>query len=716
MSRSFSLFLLVLILGCSTTGVASADIEQIEHVIIFMQENRAFDHYFGSLPGVRGFNDRAAPPLPSGLPVWYQPLNDDNTSSYMLPWHVNSLRTSATCMSAPAMGWSPDQEMFNNGLNDAWNTARDPGYGMGYFERTDLPYYYALADAFTIGDQYFQSVFSSTNPNRLFLFSGSNGLSAGHAPATDNTEPIPGFQWKTSAEIMQASNVSWRVYQQVDNFDDNAFAWFEAFQVALPGNPLYDLGKKPVPNIVTALSNDMDAGTLAQVSIIIAPEPLSEHANNHPAAGEDLSARLIQVLQSHPDIYAKTAFILNYDEGGQFWDHQWPPTPPVNDTDGVSTVNVTDELVVGIETVGPSTPYGPIGMGWRVPIIIVSPWTRGGVINSQVFDHTSVLQFLELRFNISFPAISQWRRTVAGNLTSFFDWDNPDYSWPTLPNTNGYVAEADQQCATLPMPQVPSTQSLPAQEPGVRPSRTLPYQLYVFDSFSQGIVSLEIASNGKAGAAFQLYDMSNPNRAPKKYTVSAGMTLVDALPADPAYNFSLHGANGFVRQFSGVANGPSFTCTVQQLPYDLVNGALMLSFNAQGGMCTFSVTQNAYTSSTTPQMIKVAAGSNMHFNLSVASSGNWYDLTVSVVGQNYVRRLMGRIERSGCTSDPAAAGTSSAFPFEHPGSHPRIPEQFRTFVDRRAGTHKDHRCFDAHDEKYFQALCVDQIPFRFEGQ
>ena len=313
----FLYFFFILFIGIPVL-VSSAGLESIEHIVFFMQENRAFDHYYGSLQGVRGFNDRATPPLPSGLSPFYQPVaSDGNGSSYMLPFHVDSQRTAAMCMDAPGMGWSPDIEMYNGGLNDAWNTARSPGYGMGFFERADLPYYYALADAFTIGDQYYQSVFSSTNPNRLHLFSGTNGGAAGYPIETDNTQPIPGFKWDTMATVLEAANISWRVYQQVDNFNDNAFEWFEAFQTALPGTPLFDKGVKPVPNIVSAFSADLSAGTLPQVSIIIAPEALSEHANNHPAAGEDLSARLIAQLQKNPSVYAKTAFILNYDEGGQ---------------------------------------------------------------------------------------------------------------------------------------------------------------------------------------------------------------------------------------------------------------------------------------------------------------------------------------------------------------------------------------------------------------
>ncbi len=131
------------------------------------------------------------------------------------------------------MGYGVDLGMWNLGRMDSWNTARDAGYGMGHFDRYDLPYYYALADAFTIGDQvrgcicetclvstqplswpaqYFQGSFTATNPNRMFLFSGSNGPSAGHTPpCLNDSEPVPGWEWPTMAETRQAANGSWKV-------------------------------------------------------------------------------------------------------------------------------------------------------------------------------------------------------------------------------------------------------------------------------------------------------------------------------------------------------------------------------------------------------------------------------------------------------------------------------------------------------------------------
>lgn len=205
-------------------SVANANLEDIRHIIIFMQENRAFDHYYGTLNGVRGFNDRFPIPLRSGRNAFYQPTDQNNLTSYMLPFRVNVETTKAICMDAPEMDYVCDIKMWNNGFCDSWNTARAPGetydtlirflkcigMGMSYFSRADLPYYYALYDAFATGDQYFQSTFTQTNPNRLHLFSGSNGLSVGLSAILDNTEPRPGFEWETLGELLERNNISWK--------------------------------------------------------------------------------------------------------------------------------------------------------------------------------------------------------------------------------------------------------------------------------------------------------------------------------------------------------------------------------------------------------------------------------------------------------------------------------------------------------------------------
>jgi phospholipase C len=285
-------------------------IDDVRHIVIFTQENRSFDHYFGSLRGVRGFNDRMAITLPGGDPVWKQATS----TSYILPFHIDTKTTSATCTKAPSMSYLTDIAMWNKGLCNGWNSVREPGLGMSYFSRNDLRFYYALADAFTICDQYYASTFTQTNPNRLHLFSGSSGLSAGFEPSLDNAEPTSGFKWQTLAELLEASRISWRVYQQTDNFDDNALAMFQRFKSAPVSSPLYRKGMATVTDIVNAFTEDVAANTLPQVSWIIAPTALSEHPNYHPQAGENLSACLLAGLAANPEVSSRTVFLLNYDE------------------------------------------------------------------------------------------------------------------------------------------------------------------------------------------------------------------------------------------------------------------------------------------------------------------------------------------------------------------------------------------------------------------
>eukprot|EP01034_Spumella_vulgaris_P026554 gene26554-33154_t len=250
-----------------------------------------------------------------------------------------------------------------------------------------------------------------------------------------------------SADIFESRNISWKIYQQQDDFDNNAFMWFEWFRSYAAGSDVYDKGQTRYADLVAEFESNMEAGTLPEVSIIIAPKALSEHAPAHPPAGEDLTARLLQALQRNPKVYAESAFILHYDEGGQFFDHHWAPTPPL-DSHAVncSTVTVEGESN-NITSIFIEDQSQPIGLGFRVPAIIISPWTRGNIVVSEIFDHTSVIRFLEVRFNFTSNNISPWRRAMTGDLTSFFDFEKPNYTWPLLPDTSSYVEDTDRHCS-----------------------------------------------------------------------------------------------------------------------------------------------------------------------------------------------------------------------------------------------------------------------------
>ncbi|MGW2865099.1 phosphocholine-specific phospholipase C [Streptomyces sp. NPDC001205] len=638
--------------------VTGGSIGDIQHVVVFMQENRAFDHYYGTMRGVRGFADRNALNLPGGRSVFHQPYA--NSDGYILPFRMDTATTSAICADAPAMSYPVDTAIWNNGKYDAWNTARTPGLGMGHFQRADLPFYYALADAFTLCDHYFCSTLTQTNPNRLHLFTGSNGLSVGKSAVLDNTEPSAGFAWTTYAERLEAAGISWKIYQQSDNFDDNALAWFANFKNAKPGSALHDKGMATVPDLVTAFRNDIEAGTLPQVSWIIAPAAQSEHANYKPAWGEDLSARLLSALAANQSVWSKTAFLLNYDENGGFFDHMPPPVPPASAGQGISSVGTAGEISGG----------KAIGMGPRVPLIVVSPWSRGGYVCSQVFDHTSVIRFLEQRFGVHEPNISAWRRAVSGDLTSAFAFTAADTSWPSLPDTSGYVSDADTQCSTLPPPRVPAQQSLPVQESGTRPARALPWQPNANGrtDCAGGRFWIDMTNTGTAGVTYSVHPNAYRTDGPWLYTVAGGATVSDYWVAGTptgAYDLSLYGPNGFHRRFAGnrvTACAGSAASVEAATRYDTTGGQVVLDLTNSGGTpATVTVTDNAFATGG-PWTYSVPAHTTAPVTASFATVSGWYDLTVTAnTPDGFLRRLAGHLETGApSVTDPAMAAAAAA--------------------------------------------------------
>ncbi|HWA59907.1 MAG TPA: phospholipase C, phosphocholine-specific, partial [Caulobacteraceae bacterium] len=448
-------------------------LQDLEHVVIFMQENRSFDHYFGAMRGVRGFADPRPLTLPGGASVFHQPRKDGSPEA-VTPFRLDAGATAAQAMQSLDHNWKGSHARWR--WHDAWIPAKSD-LSMGYFTRDDIPFHYALADAFTVCDAAHCSVFGPTNPNRMYLFTGTSGLAVGDeghqvvmnppeepnetADPDNDAKAFAGYRWPTYAERLQAAGVSWKLYQEYDNYGDNALAYFASFRGVEAGQPLYDRGRAWAPgsnagnaktsegeHLVAAFGRDVAAGTLPQVSWIVAPYKLCEHPTATPGAGADLTARLIAALAANPEVWGKTAFILTYDENDGFFDHVPPLVPPAGTAPGRSTVALDGELYHG----------EPMGLGPRVPMIVVSPWTRGGWVNSQVFDHTSILRLLEARFGVAEPHISPWRRTVTGDLLSVFDFAAAEPSVPALPDASDLPAQARAQ-AKLPPPQVPATPS-----------------------------------------------------------------------------------------------------------------------------------------------------------------------------------------------------------------------------------------------------------------
>ncbi len=618
-------------------------IKDVEHVVILMQENRSFDHYFGTLRGVRGFGDPRPITLPNGQPVFLQPNKGGQGS--VGPFRLDSEKTRAETMLSLDHSWKGSHARWKH--HDAWIPAKGP-LTMGHFTRADLPFYYALADAFTICDAYHCSVFGPTNPNRLYLFTGTSGLAVGDdrrivvdnppeelnetADPAKDSKGFAGLAWPTYAERLQAAGVSWRLYQEYDNYGDNGLAYFANFRGIGPETELYQRGRAWAPGsnaanakttagepLVAQFAADVAAGALPQVSWIVAPYRLCEHPDASPGEGEHLVARLLTALADHPEVWAKTVFILNYDENDGFFDHVPPILPAAGPVQGKSTAPATGEVYHG----------EPLGLGPRVPMLVVSPWTRGGFVNSQVFDHTSVIRFLEARFGVREPHISPWRRTVCGDLTSIFDFATPNAGRTEgLPDT-APLAERAQKAKSLPWPKPPTgVQAPPRQEPGQRPARALPYDFQIAARAEpQGLV-LTLANTGDAGAGFNLYAAGGGE--PRFYTVGAGKRLEDVLPIGEAgYDHSLHGPNGFLRGFRGGAPRPGLAQPDVEVRFDAARGQLLITLrNASSEPVTVKVAPKAYLTSA-PRRHRLAAGAEIVDSWDLRATPHWYDFVVT---------------------------------------------------------------------------------------
>jgi phospholipase C len=644
---------------------ATGTLRDLEHVVILMQENRSFDHYFGTLRGVRGFSDPRPLRLPSGASVFHQP-GAPGSPGVVTPFRLDAGATSAQSLESLDHSWKASHERWK--WHDAWVSAKT-ALTMGYFTRADLPFHYALADAFTICDAYHCSIFGPTNPNRMFLFTGTSGLAAGDGGAqvaanphdepnetADAANDAPAFEaytWPTYAERLQAAGVSWRVYQEYDNYSDNPLAFFASFRGLDPASALYRRGRAWVDgsepanakasngeHLVAALARDVASASLPQVSWIVAPYRVCEHPAATPAAGEDFVARVVGALTSNPDVWARTALILNYDENDGFFDHMAPLVPPAAGAPGKSTVSLDGEVYRGV----------PVGLGPRVPMIVVSPWTRGGWVNSQLFDHTSVIRLLEARFGVAEPLITPWRRTVTGDITSVFDFAQADPA-PALPEATRLPARARAQ-AGLPAPRPPAEPAaLPRQEPGARPARALPYAFDAEAVASADVLVLTIANTGAAGAGFALYPADADLGGPWFYAVDAGQTLADRLPlGSGGYDLTLHGPNGFLRSFAGQgAGGVEVSCR-----YDDGREILAIGLRNPGAEAVTVHTANAYAPGEA-RVHRLAPGDDVTDAWAIAPAGHWYDVSIGLQDDpGFGRRLAGHIETGRPSrSDPA---------------------------------------------------------------
>lgn len=600
-----------------TRAGVTGTIADVRHVILYMNENRSFDHYFGMLKGVRGFNDRNALQITNGTSVFYQPTG----TGYELPFH-NSLQ----CLTDLNHTWSVTHTTINKGRSDGW-VPNKGAETMCYFDRSDLPFYYALADAFTICDAYHCSVLASTDPNRFTYMTGMidpNGTGGG--PEIDNSSIPAGFRWKTYPEFLQQAGVSWKVYSVSGDSAENILTRFAAFKQATPGTPLYDRGRTGYSSLTAMINGfkaDVANDNLPSVTWIVGTGDHSEHPPHSSANGQFVLKQLLDGLAANPEVYNSSVFIYNYDENDGFFDHAMPILPPPGTAD---------------EFVGSQ----PIGLGIRVPAMLISPWSRGGRVCSQVFDHTSVIRFLETWTGVMNPNISAWRRQVCGDLTSAFDFAHPNLDYPLIPG----VSEID--CPTGSTPAVPSTQTFPAQESGSLFALPLPYQpnaICTLDA-ATSTFTLTMTNSGAASVHFGVYANSFRTDEPLPFDVdtgeSANASFSTAATAGK-YDFICYGPNGFQRRFAGNINSDAGKIEAVSILNPLNGGIKIELANFSSAAMTFVVT-NGYALNSSISYPVAAHTTNM-VNVGSETNKGFYDVTVTASTDSlFVRRFLGRVE------------------------------------------------------------------------
>lgn len=656
-------------------------VQDVQHVVIHMQENRSFDHYFGSFNGVRGFSDPHPLRLPGGNTVWQQP-SSEHPDGYVLPYHGDSRSTRSFSVDGADQSHLANLTIFAKGHFNQWGATHELRQRMLHFTAGDLPFYHDLANAFTICDAWHSSTLTQTYPNRLHLFSGCNGggtvggdpqmenYGEDETPSANMAEDKPlrtgAYNWHTYAERLQNAGVSWKVYQEYDNFGDNLLSVFPAFRPCPRNSELYERGRSWVSEhktdphrtrsdgtqLVDAFRADIAAGRLPQVSWIVTAKDISEHPEAIPARGEFVSAKLIEALVDHPETFARTVFITIYDEAGGFFDHMPPPVPPMTPAQGMSTVSTAGEAKI-YPSGSPHEGRQPIGLGMRVPAIIVSPWSRGGYVCSQLFDHTSVLQFLEERFGVKEPNISEWRRAVSGNLLSAFDFTLP---FPdkalAFPHIQGTQERIERSLAGSAF-QIPSEQTQPVQMTGQRPVRTPPYDFTVHSlTDDEQNLRLQIENIGAVGICLTVHDNTDQND-PLFFTVGAGHTcsalLWKNVQEKGTHNFTVRGPNGFVRHQRGSSS---------RLPLDVRTEAgdgqsLYLTVsNLSSVPQQLCLTDRSPLNPQGSDHMTIAPGHNRKFTLPLEQSDGWYALALeSIDNHDFSLMLNGAIRPT--KTDPA---------------------------------------------------------------
>jgi phospholipase C len=607
--------------------------------------------------------------------IFHQPDPLRADGGFLLPWRVDTSKVDGQDLGGTPHDWNSTHAAWNNGLWSPFPPFKS-ALSMSYFGASDIPFQRALAQAFTVCDNNFCSVLGPTSPNRLYLMTGTidpDGQHGGPCAANPN-DYVPVFSWTTYPERLQEAGISWQVYANdevgdgnfpndafVGDFGDNMLWLFQQYHAALASKdpkvhqlaeraslhvgwkPNAGLGKN-VNHVLSQFIADCQANTLPAVSWIVGPYAYTEHPVARPVDGAAYMQGVLNAVWANPKLAASTVVIINYDENDGFFDHIPPPTAPPG-TPG----EFLPAFQPGFR--GSPQPFGPpvpIGLGVRVPMIVVSPWSHGGWVNSQVFDHTSVLRFLEVWTGVHEPNISAWRRAICGDLTSCFDFEAPRFSVPMLPDTAKLRLQADQTESKLPpaTPPLPGQQTVPVQDGGTGLARPLPYQPLADLVLNGGQLVAHMSNHGTAALQLSVFAHHPLGETAQRFDLHAGGSATASVAPDAltgAYDVWIHGPNGFVRHASGSVLTEAGVEAELGLVGDREDPQLKLTLrNVSAQTQTVHVTglhHSADRFELEPHDVEVLPLNPL------ANNHGWYDLVVSVVGQpHYTRLFAGHLE------------------------------------------------------------------------
>ncbi|PSL28965.1 phosphocholine-specific phospholipase C [Chitinophaga ginsengisoli] len=776
-----------------------------EHVVFLMQENRSFDHLFGTMQGVRGFNDPRAIRQSNSNKVWLQSNKEGQTYA---PFRLNAMDTKVPWMGSTPHGWSDQTDARNEGKYDRWLDVKKTSrkeyahvpLTMGYCDRADFPFYYSLADAFTICDQNFCSSITGTHPNRYYWMTGTvreKNEPAGIAHLWNITNyATPELTWKTYPERLEENGISWKVYQNevtmgfglngeendwLSNFGCNILEYYKQFNIRLHPGSIANLNLKkanilkeierlekepasdaislklaaakkvlakieedkrqytmeaynnlpqaerqlnanaftvnkndphyhelttikyeddgagrelnvPKGDVLHQFREDVKNGTLPTVSWLMSPANFSDHPGE-PWFGPWYVNEVMEILLQNPEVWKKTIFVLTYDENDGFFDHVVPyavPNPYKENTGKVSSgIDPRMDFATKAQQTNPSANpdrirESSIGLGYRVPMIIASPWTRGGYVCSELFDHTSSLQFLEnfiaKKFNkqVKEENITQWRRTICGDLTSAFrPYNGEQIESPQFLQKQAFIEkiynakfkQAPDNFKALTESEIEQINKdhlrspyFPKQEKGTRQACAAPYELLVNGQFNKEKNSYGISFKAAktafgeraAGAPFMVYAMQPYKMETLRtwqYAAAPGDTLVDEWALNDfdkgRYNLRVYAPNGFYREFAGDRNNPQIKIETlyeksKKNAAELSGNIIVSITNYDVKAYTVEIKDNSYKNGAVTRTI--APQETVKVVLNLARSHQWYDYTVSVPGTDMFEGFAGHVE------------------------------------------------------------------------